>query len=465
MFAARKLALAFVPFAFAGFIFAAPAARSDTLRHPERANSSALLQAREPGRPPQSAASALSRPAEPARIVTSYTLPPGEYAKARHLGRIGYLVGFFAPLYEILILVLILRWGWSAKFRGWAESISRRHRAQGAVYTTLLFLAVRLGQFPISAWRHWMLRRYDLVIQGWGSWLGDLAKAQLMTTIIGIAAVWLLFAMIRRSPRRWWFYFWLVALPIGIFLVFIAPYVVDPLFNKFEPLESHDSALVASIEQVVARAGLSIPPDRMFWMNASEKVKYLNAYVTGLGASKRVVVWDTTIQKMSNPQILYVFGHEMGHYVLGHVWKGVALSALSSLLLFYLVYRLAASALARNGAAWRIRGPDDLAALPLFAACLLALLFIGTPVSSGISRYFEHQADQYGLEVTHGITPGSGQIAAQSFQILGEIDMEDPAPARLEIWWFYDHPWIGDRIQFALSYDPWSKGESPEFVK
>ncbi len=413
----------------------------------------------------QPAASASSRPAEPAKLVTGYTLPPGEYAKARHLSRIGYLVGFFAPLYEILILVLTLRWGWSAKLRDWAESISQRRRAQGAIYTTVLLLAVRLAQLPISVWRHWMLRRYDLVIQGWGSWLGDLAKAQLVTTIIGIAAVWLLFAMIRRSSRRWWFYFWLIALPVGIFLVFLAPYVFDPLFNKFEPLESHDPALVASIEQVVARAGLSIPPDRMFWMNASEKVKYVNAYVTGLGASKRVVVWDTTIEKMSNPQILYVFGHEMGHYVLGHVWKGVALSALSSLLLFYLVYRLAASALARDGAAWRIRGPDDLAALPLFAACLLALLFIGTPVSNGVSRYFEHQADQYGLEVTHGITPESGQVAAQSFQILGEIDMEDPAPAQLEIWWFYDHPWIGDRIQFALSYDPWSKGESPEFVK
>jgi STE24 endopeptidase len=400
-----------------------------------------------------------------AKLVTSYTLPPDEYAKARRLNRIGYAAGFFSPLYEILILALILKWGWSAKFRDWAERLSKRRLAQAAIYTAILVVVVRLAQLPIGIWRHWMLRRYDLVVQGWASWLGDLVKAEALTIVVGAIAVWLLFAISRKSPRRWWFYFWLILLPAGIFLTFIAPYVIDPLFDKFEPLQSRDPALVDSLERVVSRAGLAIPPDRMFWMNASDKVKFLNAYVTGIGASKRVVVWDTTIAKMSTPQVVSVFGHEMGHYVLDHVWKGLALWALSGLLLLYVVYRLSAVILPRNAGAWKIRGPDDLAAAPALAAIALALLFVATPIRNGASRYFEHQADQYGLEVTHGITPDSGEVEAQALEILGEIDMEDPAPTRLEIWWFYDHPWVGDRIRFALSYDPWASGEAPEFVK
>ncbi|MGA8268688.1 MAG: M48 family metallopeptidase [Candidatus Acidiferrales bacterium] len=406
-----------------------------------------------------------SRAHESEKRVTSYTLPPETYAKARHLSRISFLVRFFLPFYQIGLLALMLRWGWSSKFRDWAEAASSRRIVQAAIYSSLFLLAFTLPQLPIAAWVHWLLRRYNLVVQGWGSWLWDHVKTQIVTTIIGIIAIAGLFRAIRTSPRRWWLYFWLGSIPITVFFIFISPYVIDPLFNTFEPLQSHDPALVDSLERVVARAGLTIPPERMFWMKASEKVKFVNAYVTGIGASKRVVVWDTTIEKMTNAQILFVFGHEMGHYVLGHIPKQIALLAALFFLLIYIGFRLSNRVLQQWSQAWRIRAPDDWASLPVYAGCLLLLLFVATPITNGVSRYFEHQADQYGLEVTHGITPDSGQIAAQSFQILGEIDFEDPAPNRLEIWWFWDHPWIGDRIKFSLEYDPWSKGESPEFVK
>src|SRR5262249_13573714 len=154
----------------------------------------------------------------------------------------------------------------------------------------------------------------------WRSWFWDWTKGELITVIVGVFAVWILYSIIRRSPRRWWFYFWLVATPMIVFLMFLEPVMVEPLFYKFEPLAEHQPALVARIQKVVARGGLDIPPDRMYEMNASEKLKSLNAYVTGIGASKRVVVWDNTIEKLTPDQILSVFGHEMGHYVLDHVW-------------------------------------------------------------------------------------------------------------------------------------------------
>jgi Zn-dependent protease with chaperone function len=271
--------------------------------------------------------------------------------------------------------------------------------------------------------------------------------------------------VIRRSARRWWFYFWLISLPIGVLLIFLQPLIIDPMFHKFEPLQQKDPQLTASLEQMVQRAGQDIPPQRIFWMGAGEKTTALNAYVTGIGASKRVVVWDTTIAKMSAPQIVFVAGHEMGHYVLRHIPKLIAFSDLLLLVLFYLGYRTIGWALSKWGAGWGVRAVEDWASLPVLLLLLSVFAFIAGPISSAFSRHYEHQADQYGLEVTHGLTPDSGQVAAQAFQILGEVDLSDPEPNPVEVFLFYSHPPIPDRIQFALSYDPWAKGEQPEFVK
>jgi Zn-dependent protease with chaperone function len=301
-------------------------------------------------------------------------------------------------------------------------------------------------------------------VQGWGSWTWDWAKGELISVVLGIILISILYAVIRRSPRRWWFYFWLVSLPILLFAFFLQPLIIDPLFHKFTPLAQKDPALVVSLEQMVQHAGASIPPERMFWMGASEKSTALDAYVTGFGASKRIVVWDTTIAKMKTAQIVYVTGHEMGHYMLQHIPKLIAFSAVVFLIFFYLGYRCVGWVLARWGARWEIRGLDDWASLPALLLLLSIFGFLANPVTNAISRHYEHQADQYGLEVTHGLTPDSGQVAAQSFQILGETDLADPEPNPVDVFLFYTHPPVPDRIRFALTYDPWASGGTGEFV-
>src|SRR5258705_120198 len=153
-------------------------------------------------------------------------------------------------------------------------------------------------------------------------------------------------------------------------------------------------------------------------MGAGEKTTTLNAYVTGFGASKRIVVWDTTIAKLSTPQIVFVAGHEMGHYVLQHILKGLMLGAVLLLVGFYLGFKCIGWALARWGTNWGIRALDDWASLPVLLLLFSIMAFVSNPIASVVSRYFEHQADQYALEVTHGLTPDSGQVAAQAFQIL-----------------------------------------------
>jgi STE24 endopeptidase len=398
-------------------------------------------------------------------IVTSYTLPPDLYRKARDHGRFRARFAWIDFFYGIFILWVILFWKFSAQFRDWAETISRNRFIQAAIFAPLLILTVAVLGLPSDIYENSVERKYGLSIQSWGSWFWDWTKGEFLAVVLGIILVAILFAVIRSSPRRWWFYFWLVSIPITVLLVFIQPVIIDPMFHKFEPLQQKDPALTASLEAMFHRAGLDIPPERMFWMGAGEKTTELNAYVTGIGASKRIVVWDNTIAKMNTPQIVFVAGHETGHYVLNHVWKGLLFAAALFFVLFYLGFRTIGWLLRRFGAGWGIRGVDDWASLPALLLLITIYSFIAGPIQSAVSRHFEHQADQYGLEVTHGLTPDSGQIAAQSFQILGEVDLADPTPSPVTVFMFYSHPPNSDRIRFSLTYNPWSIGDQPEFVK
>jgi Zn-dependent protease with chaperone function len=397
--------------------------------------------------------------------VTAYTLSPELYQKAHNLGRIHFWFQLISFVYGFIMLLLVLRWRLAPKYRDWAEKVSSRSFLQSMVFSPLLILTIDVLTLPADLYDQWISRKYGLSVQGWGSWTWDWAKGELVTFVIGIILIWLLYTVVRRSARRWWFYFWVFSLPILLIVFFISPWVIDPLFHKFEPLQQKNPALTASLEQMVQRAGENIPPQRMFWMGAGEKTTELNAYVTGFGASKRIVVWDTTIAKMNTPQMVFAAGHEMGHYVLKHIPKLLTFLAALLFVLLYLGYRSIGWVLSCWGERWRIRGLDDWASLPALLLLIIFFAFLANPVTSVVSCHYEHQADQYGLEVTHGLTPDSGQEAAQAFQVLGVVDLADPAPNPVDVFLFYSHPPIPDRIQFSLAYDPWSKGEQGEFVK
>ncbi len=397
--------------------------------------------------------------------VTAYTLPPELYRKAHNFRQIRFRFNLISFFYGLLVLWLVLKWRLAPKYRDWAEKASSRRFLQSALFSPLLLLTIAVLGIPADLYDEWVSRKYGLSVQGWGSWMWDWTKGELITCVVGIILIWLLYTVIRRSPQRWWFYFWLFSLPILLLLFFLSPLIVDPLFHKFEPLAQKDPALTQSLEQMVQHAGESIPPERMFWMGAGEKTTELNAYVTGFGASKRIVVWDNTIAKMSAPQIVFVAGHEMGHYVLKHIPKLLGSFAFTLFVFFYLGYRLIGWVLSHWGEKWKVRALDDWASLPALLFLLTLFTFLANPVVSVVSRHYEHQADQYGLEVTHSLTPDSGQVAAQGFQKLGEVDLGDPDPNPVDVFLFYSHPTEPDRIQFSLTYDPWSKGGQGEFVK
>jgi STE24 endopeptidase len=352
-----------------------------------------------------------------------------------------------------------------ARLRDFAEARTGQWVVQGAIFVPLLFVLLAVVRLPISIYWHSLSLRYEQSVQGWGSWLWDWIKGEVISIVIGFIAVAILFAVIRKKPKTWWFYFWLVSIPLVVFLVFIAPLVLDPVFNKFRPLAETNPQLVESIEKLAQRAGEPIPPQRIFLMEASAKTNQINAYVTGIGASKRVVVWDNTIKKMTPDEVLFIVGHEMGHYVLGHVVKGIAFALVGIFVGLFLGYHALQWLLGRWSAKWGVRGQDDWAVLAILLLIAGVLGFLGEPIGNGFSREIEHAADVYGLEVIHGIVPNPQQTAAQSFQVMGDLDLADPSPPGIIAFWLYSHPPLAERLKFARDYDPWDEGKSPKYVK
>ena len=231
--------------------------------------------------------------------ATNYALPPEIYAKAVAYSHARYRHYFVNAIYGVVILWLVLAWRLGQKYRDCAEHVSRRRFVQGLIFTPLLIFTISLLALPTDVWDHWLSRRYGLSVQSWGSYFTDWAKAQILFCIAATVLALILYAVIRRSPGRWWFYFWLATLPVIVLAIFIEPIVVEPLFFKFEPLQATHPELVEKLQEVVHRAGMNIPPQRMYEMTASAKTTTLNAYVAGFGASKRVVVYDTLL---ANPQ-------------------------------------------------------------------------------------------------------------------------------------------------------------------
>jgi STE24 endopeptidase len=409
----------------------------------------------------QSAPSAAQEPAKKGE----YTLSHERYEKAVSYSRASYTMYFVSVGLNVLALAVFLRLGIAARFRDWAESVSDKRWVQALVFVPLLVLTVDVVALPLRIYGHILSLRYEMSVQSWGSWTLDWGKEQVLMAGFGLIFALILSALIPRSPRRWWLYLWFAALPVVMIIIFISPWFIDPLFNKFEPLQASNPDLVAAIEILTRHAGVPIPPDRMFLMRASEKTNAVDAYVTGLGASKRVVIWDTTIQKATPDETLFIVGHELGHYVLGHIWKGFLFASALLLIGFYALFRALHWVLGRWGGEWRIYGPEDWAAFAVLLLLVEIGMFLVAPVANGFSRMQEHAADVYGLEVTHGIIPDSSEVAAQSFQVLGEVDLADPNPPEFITFWLYSHPPLADRLVFAHSYDPWSKGESPKYVK
>jgi STE24 endopeptidase len=378
-----------------------------------------------------------------------YSLPPDKLAKAIALSHARTLAHFGGTTWVVLVLGLLVWMRAGAHIGKWAARISNRKWVQGLMVAPIWLLLLSALDLPASIFMERLYRAYGISVESWAMWAGDFAKSLALTLIFGTLVLSVLYALMQYSPRRWWLWFWLLALPVEVFAIFVVPIVIDPLFDHFSPLMKSNPALVDQLERVAARGGLHIPPERMFVMDASAKLTAPNAYVTGFGASKRIVVWDTTLQKVPADEILAIYGHEQGHYVLQHIRLGLIFSSAVMFVFFWIGYRMMTWFEHRG-----IAVVSEWSSLGLLLLLVTILGFVAQPVGNAFSRWEEHAADVYGQEVIEGLVPDARASMVQSFQRLGELWLEDPAPNRFVVFWTYSHPPVPDRLRFAARYNP-----------
>ena len=430
------------------------------------ASTAALSAQAAPQAPAQPAAAAPPAP----QAAAAYNLPPEKLAQAHVLGRIRTTLDIVGLLWGLGFLWILLAAGWAARLAAWTLGVTCRRWLQGLLFFALFFGISVLASLPLDALGHIASLHYRISVQGWPGWLADQAKGLGLSIVFGPLVLLLLNWLVRVSPRFYWIWIWLVSLPLMLASIFASPLIIDPLFYKFEPLMTHHAPLVQKLETVVARTGNHIAPERMFLMKASEKSNGLNAYVTGIGASKRYVMWDTATDRLPDDEVMFIFGHESGHYVLNHIPKMIAGSAVALFFVFWLCAVLARRIIAGKAALWGFdpspEGVAPAATRPGFLVLLLALSAVGLllqPASNAVSRYFEHQADVYGQEAIHGVVPDPARTAVSAFNHLGEAWLEDPEPNPVVEFWEYNHPSVQKRAGFAAQYNPWANGGHGEF--
>lgn len=412
---------------------------------------------------PSAPAHAQAAPAPPQPSPAAYSLPPDKLAKAIAISRIRNILAIGGSIWGIVFLWLLLATrAWSG-IEAWAARRTRRRWLQGVLFFFAFFVLTELAGLPFDWYGEHVSRAYGISVQGWASWFGDEGKALALALVVGTLVLLLFNWIVRRWPRRYWLGAWIATVPILLVVMFVEPVVIEPMFDKFEPLQQTDPALVQKLEKVVARTGTDIPPSRMFLMKASLKTNGLNAYVSGIGATKRIVVWDTTAGRVPDDEVLFIFGHESGHYVLHHIWKGLAITIVSLFFVYWICAAGAAWMVRRFGPAWGISEVSSRAGFVVLIFVISIAGFLIEPASNAVSRHFEHQADIYGQEAIHGIVPDPQKTAVAAFNALGRAWLDDPNPNRFIEFWLYSHPSTEHRAEFAAHYNPWANGGHGEF--
>jgi len=378
----------------------------------------------------------------PAGKAASRRLEPRVTPEMRRHSRLQDILYFVNVAYGLGVLVLLLRSRASARMRDLAERATQKKFIASMLYVVLLVIAITILELPLTIYEDYIVpHQFDLTDQSLSAWIGDQAKALGVSLVISAIVGALVLLAIRRV-RRWWIAAWLGSIPLILLGVLVTPLIIDPLFNKFEPLR--DAVLRRDLIAEAGRAG--IENSRVYQVDKSKQTKTMNAYVTGIGPSARIVMWDTLLAKLDHDEVLAVMGHEMGHYVEKHLWKGIAFSIALSFFVFWIGQALYERGLARWGSRWRVRDErGDPAALPWLLVLSAAITFLLSPVTSGFSRHIEHQADVFGLQLTHLNEP-----MASAFVKFAEDSKSDPRPPRFIEWWRYSHPSLGRRIDFIL---------------
>jgi STE24 endopeptidase len=375
-------------------------------------------------------------------------MPPDQRARSDSYFEGGYWLILWDFLAASFVLLLMLRFRWSAKMRNLAERITRFRPLQTALYWVQFILVLSVLTFPLSIYEgYFREHKYGLLNQNFGEWMRDQLVGLAVGIVLGAILMVPLFGLVRRVGKNWWIWGAVLMIVFGAFVSLIAPVYISPLFNKYKSLENvrvKDSILR------MARAN-GIPARDVYEFDASRQSNRVSANVSGFANTMRISLNDNLLKRCTLAEIETTMGHEMGHYVLNHEYKGLVISGVLILIGFAFVNWGINFALVRWGSAWDIRGITDVAVLPLAAILFLSYLFITTPISNTVTRTMEFEADMYGLNAAQQ-PDGEANVD----MMLGEYRKLDPG--QIEEFIFYDHPSGRTRITAAMRW----KAEHPE---
>ena len=376
---------------------------------------------------------------------------PSEKALRYHQGN--NAIWATEQILSVALPLLLLFTGLSAWLRTLASQwTGGRFYPTLAIYFVLFSVLMFLVELPLSYFIGFAREHaYGLSTQHLSKWAGDQLKGLGVGLIIGLLVLWVPYALLAKSPERWWLWTSALALPFYMLTLIVTPLWIAPLFNKFGPMK--DKYLEAEIVAVAKRAG--VEGARVFEVNKSVDTTKVNAYVTGVGGTKRIVLWDTLIARLTPAQAKYVVGHELGHYVLGHVWTSVLLSTALTFLGLFGAHRLSGFVLGHFGGRMGFHQLSDIASLPLLMVLLTLFSLVITPAALAFSRYHEREADRFGLELTH-----DNRAAATAFVTLQQQNLAVPRPSLLYKIFRASHPPIGERVDFINGYRPWEHGNA-----
>jgi STE24 endopeptidase len=352
----------------------------------------------------------------------------------------GYWLQLWEALYTTGVMVVVLATGLSRRMREIAERASRWPLINVAIYAAMFVLATFVLGLPFDVYAAFLREhQYELSNLTFGHWLREALIGLAVSLVMGAVAFSLLYAAVRRAGARWWIWATGLTFVFYLFLAFITPLFIAPLYNDYKPLPPGPAR-----EGVVSLARANeIPTDHLEWFDASKQTTRISANVSGLWGVARINLNDNLLDKTSLPEIKAVLGHEMGHYVMHHALKLTVYLTLVFAIAFLVLHLAFDRALARWGQRWGLRDRADPAALPLAFALFTVISLVLMPLNNTVIRDIEAEADAYGLNAAR--EPEGFAMAAMRLSTYRKI-----APGPLEEFIFYDHPSGYERVRRAM---------------
>jgi len=375
-------------------------------------------------------------------------MPPAQRARSNAYFEGGYWLLLWDFLATVVVMWILLRFRWSAGMRNLAERFTRFRPLQTALYWIQFIVVASVLTFPLTVYESYFREhKYGLLNQTFGPWMRDQVVGLAVGLILGAILIVPLFGLVRRLGKNWWVWGATLMIVFAAFVSLIAPVYISPLFNQYKTLE--DRRIKDPILSMARANG--IPATNVYEFDASRQSNRVSANVSGFANTLRISLNDNLLKRCTLPEIETTMGHEMGHYVLNHAYKGLVMIGVVIVIGFAFLNWGLNRALARWGEKWEVRGITDVAVLPLAVIVFSFYFFLMTPVNNTISRTMEFEADMYGLNAAQQ-PDGEANVDL----MLGEYRKLDPGP--LEEFIFFDHPSGRTRITAAMRW----KAEHPE---